>query len=180
MVLGDYVILQQVMRHEFTIDRFIASHQMQAGLTKMNHQLRLFVEVNLKQQNLFSIFFKSNGCVPIHAVDENKTIDHNYFIENCLKSVVKITWKQRKSDTKCIKLLDDNARPHTHSDVINYLTEEVIIIMSHRPYSLDLAACDYWLNDEIKHNLTDQSPDEKTLARAVVSKMMKKITKEKF
>ena len=77
------------MRHGFTIDRFIASQQMQIGLAKMNHQLLSFVEANLKQQNLFSIFFKSNGSVLIHVVDEGKTIDHNYYIENYLKSVVK-------------------------------------------------------------------------------------------
>ena len=116
--------------------------------------------------NLSSIFFKSNGSVLIHSVDEDKTIDHNYYIENCLKSVVKEIWKQRKSSgRKGIKLLDDNVRPHTRSDVINYLTEEGIIIMSHRPYSFDLAPCDYWLNDHIKRNLTDQ-PDEKSLAHA--------------
>ncbi|CAF4698778.1 unnamed protein product, partial [Rotaria sp. Silwood2] len=60
----------------------------------------------------------------------------------------------------------------------NYLTEEDIIIMSHPPYSPDLAPCDYWLNDYIKRNLTDQ-PDEKSLARAV-SKVMKKVPKEEF
>ena len=130
-------------------------------------------------KNLFSIFFKSNGPVLIHAVDEGKTIDHNYYIENCLKPVVKEIWKQRKSaGTKGIKLLHDNARPHIHSDVINYLTEEGIIIMPHPPYSPDLAPCDYWLNDYIKRNLTDQ-PDEKSLARAV-SKVMKTIPKEEF
>ena len=93
---------------------------------------------------------------------------------------MKEIWKQRKSSgRKGIKLLHGNARPHTHSDVINYLTQEGIIIMSHRSYSSDLALCDYWINDDIKRNLTDQ-PDEKTSARAVVSKVMKKIPKEKF
>ena len=99
------------MRHEFTIGRFITSQQMQPGLAKMNHQLLLFIEVNLKQQqNLFSIFFKSNDSVLASAVDEDKTIDHNYYIESCLKPIVKEIWKQRKSfDRKGIKLLDDNA-----------------------------------------------------------------------
>ncbi|CAF2939662.1 unnamed protein product [Rotaria sp. Silwood2] len=70
-------------------------------------------------------------------------------------------WKQRKSaGTKGIKLLHDNARPHTHSNVINYLTEEGIIIMPHPPYSPDLAPCDYWLNDYIRHHLTDQANEK--------------------
>ncbi|CAF1032838.1 unnamed protein product, partial [Didymodactylos carnosus] len=107
-------------------------------------------------KTLFSIFFKSNGPVLIHAVDP----------------VRKEIWKQRKSaGTKGIKLLQDNARSHIHSDVINYLTEEGIIIMSHPPYSPGIAPCDYWLNAYIKRNLTDQL-DEKPLARAV-SKIVK-------
>ena len=130
-------------------------------------------------KTLFSIFFKSNGPVLIHAVDEGKTIDNNYYIENCLTPVVKEIWKQRKaSGTKGIKLLQDNARPHTHSNVINYLTEEGIHIMPHPPYSPDLAPCDYWLNDYIKRNLTDQT-NEKSLARAV-SKVVKNIPEEEF
>ena len=85
-----------------------------------------------------SIFFKSNGPVLIHCVDEGKTIDHNYYIENCLKPVVKEIQKQRRSaGTKGVKLLEDNARTHIHSDVINYLTEEGTNAMAHSPYSPD-------------------------------------------
>ena len=40
-------------------------------------------------KNVFSIFFKSNGAILIHSVDKGKTIDHNYYIENYLKPVVK-------------------------------------------------------------------------------------------
>jgi len=45
-------------------------------------------------------------------------------------------------------------------------------------YSSDLAPCNYWLNDYIKSNLTDQ-PDEKSVARAV-SKVVKNIPEEEF
>ena len=63
-------------------------------------------------------------------------------------------------------MFDDNVRPDTHSDVMNYLIEEGFIIMSHRSYSSDVAPCDYWLNEYIKRNLTDQ-PNEKSLTCAV-------------
>ncbi|CAF5012570.1 unnamed protein product, partial [Rotaria socialis] len=93
------------------------------------------------------------------------------------KPVVKEIWKQRKSNgTKGRKWLHDIASPHRHSDVINYLTQEGINIIPHPPYSRDLAPCDYWLNDYIKQNLTDQ-PDEKSLAHAV-SKLIKNIPEE--
>ena len=51
-------------------------------------------------------------------------------------------------------------------------------MMSHLRYSPDLVPCDYWLNDYIKRNLTDQT-DEKSVARTV-SKAMKTIPKEEF
>ncbi len=44
--------------------------------------------------------------------------------------------------------------------------------MPHPPYSPDLAPCDYWLNDYIKLNLTDQT-NEKSLARAVFQGVQK-------
>ena len=51
--------------------------------------------------------------------------------------------KRWSNGTKGIKLLDDNAGAHRHSDVINYLTEKGINIMAHPPYSPDLTPCDY-------------------------------------
>ena len=71
----------------------------------------------------------------MHCLDEGKTLDHTYYIENCLKTVVKETWKQRRlAGTKGIKLLEDN---YIHSDVINHLTEEGINTMPYPPISPD-------------------------------------------
>ena len=83
-------------------------------------------------------------------------MDHDHYVENGFKLVVKGIRKQRKlSGTEDVKLLHDNARPHTHSHVINYLTKEGIVIMLHPPHSPSFAPCDYWLNNCIKWNLTD-------------------------
>ena len=57
-------------------------------------------------------------------------------------------------------MLEDNARPHIHSDVISYLTEEGINIIAYLQYSPDLVPCDYRLNDYMKRNFIDQ-PNEK-------------------
>ena len=74
----------------------------------------------------------------MHYVDEGMMMDHNYYIENCLKSVIKEIWKQRRSaGTKGIKLLEDNAEARMRSAVINYLAEEDINIMAHPAYLPD-------------------------------------------
>ena len=103
-------------------------------------------------KNFFSIFFKSNDPVLIHCVDEGKTRDYNCYIENCLKPVVNEICKQRRlAGTKGIKLLEDNARVHIHSDVINYLTEGGINMMANPRYSSDFIWCDYWVNKVLKN-----------------------------
>ena len=81
---------------------------------------------------------KRNDLVLIHCVDEDKTIYHNYYIENCLKRVAKEIRKQRRSaGTKGMKLLEDNAQLHIHSDISNYLTEADINIIPYPPYLPD-------------------------------------------
>ena len=59
-----------------------------------------------------------------------------------------------------MKLVEDNARVHIHSDVINCLKEEGINIMAHPLYSPGLALGDYWLNDYVKRNLIDEANEK--------------------
>ena len=40
---------------------------------------------------------------PTHCVVEDKTMNHNYYIEDCFKSVVKEMWEQRRSAGKLQK-----------------------------------------------------------------------------
>ena len=67
-----------------------------------------------EKKNLFCIFFRATGPVLSHCVRLQKSITSDYYIENCLETIVKAIMKQkRKSGTKNLKLLDDNTRPHT-------------------------------------------------------------------
>ena len=92
------------MNRRFTIDRFITSQRTQTGLPESQSQTTVVHRNKFEAKTLFSIFFKSNGSVLVHNVDEGKTIDHNYYVESCLKAVVKEIWKQRMSaGTKGIK-----------------------------------------------------------------------------
>lgn len=118
---------------------------------------------------LFSIFFRSNGALVVHSVEQGQTIDRFYYINNCLKAVVKEIKLQRPLSGTCgMKLLQDHARPHVTKEVEDYLKQEHITLMPHAPYSPDLSPCDYWLNDYIKRNLADQT-DAKALHKAVAN-----------
>ncbi|CAF1392730.1 unnamed protein product [Rotaria sordida] len=122
-------------------------------------------------KTLLSIFFKPNGPVFIHHLERGQTIDHQYYINNCLRPLVDEIKRQRPSyGTRGIKIHYDNARPHVHEDVSSYLESEHLTIIPHPPNSPDLSPCDFWLFDLIKRNLTDQS-DSQSLYDAVVNFM---------
>ncbi|CAF3142115.1 unnamed protein product [Rotaria sp. Silwood2] len=129
-------------------------------------------------RTLFCLFFKSTGPLLIHKVDKGKTIDHDYYIDNCLIPVINEIRKKEKSSRTTLKILHDNGPPHAHQDVVDYLTEECIEIIPHPPYSPDLAPCDFWLNDYIKNKLTDHT-NEESLAEEV-SAIMKNIPINEF
>ena len=128
---------------------------------------------------LYSIFLKSTGPLLIHAVRKGQTVDRFYYIDHCLKGVIKELNKQRPSSgLKNMKLLHDNVKVHNHEDVLEYLKEEGLNLLPHPRYSPDLAPCDYWLNDYLKRNLTDQT-DEKSLLKAV-TKILNEIPKDEY
>jgi len=102
-------------------------------------------------KTMVSVFFRSTGYVLVHAVDKATTIDHNYYINNCLGPAFDQVCRQRKcSGLRGMKLLHDNARPHVHSNTRNFVKSSGIIEIDHPPYSPDLAPCDFWLFDYLK------------------------------
>ncbi len=115
----------------------------------------------------------------MHALAKGQTVDHSYYIDNCLKPVAKVLWEQRpKTGLKGLKLLHDNARPHTKEEVTDYIKAQGVQLMPHPPYSPDLAPYDFWLNDYIKRHLEDQT-DEDSLFKAVV-KVLRSIPEKEY
>ncbi|CAF3823307.1 unnamed protein product [Rotaria sp. Silwood1] len=130
-------------------------------------------------KTLMSIFFKSTGPVFIHHVEGGQTINHRYYIDNCLEPLIDNIKRQRPTcGVQGIKLHYDNGRPHVHKEVTNYLESEGITIIKHPPYSPDLAPCGFWLFDFIKQNIPDQS-DSQSLHQAV-SDFMNSLSKEEY
>jgi len=128
---------------------------------------------------LYCFFFRASGWVALHALDKGQTLDHEYYIDNCLSLVVKAVRKDRSnSGMRGLSLLHDNAKPHASSKVLDYLRGEGFQLMPHPPYSPDLAPCDFWLNAYIKRKLTDQE-DEVSLFKSV-TELLDNIPKEEF
>ena len=104
-----------------------------------------------EKKSMICVFFKSSGPLMVNVLEKGKTIDNRYYIENCLKPLFRTLESQRPvTGFKGIRLLHDNARPHIHANVHNFLQEKGIKLIDHPPYSPDLAPSDFWLFDEIK------------------------------
>ena len=89
MVPGDYVVLLQVMRRGFTIGQLVTNPSTQVSLLKASKPITITCRGRFEPKTLFSIFYKSNGPILIHAIDKERTVYHDYYIQNCLKPVVK-------------------------------------------------------------------------------------------
>jgi hypothetical protein len=123
-----------VTSHEFIMNKLVEKHRVLPG-----HQFGgtppIVVRHNrFAPEALFCIFFKTTGPVLIHHVDQGETIDHHYYIDNCLEPLIEEIRKERpKSGTHAIQLHHDNARSYVHKDVSNYLESEGIKIIRHPP-----------------------------------------------
>ncbi|CAF4282692.1 unnamed protein product, partial [Rotaria sordida] len=121
----------------------------------------------------------STGPVLIHSVKCGQTIDHQYYINNCLRPIIdEIKSQQPSLGIQSIKLHPDKGKSHIHEDVVSYLQSEDVIIMPPPSNSPDLAPCYFWLFDLIKQNLGDQD-DSESLHEAVI-KFMKSLKKEEY
>jgi len=82
------------------------------------------------------------------------------------------------SGLRNIRFLHDNARPHVHSNVRNYLQEKGIKLIDHPPYSPDSALSDFWLFDEIKRRLPVQITEENLYGR--VTQILESIPRQEY
>ena len=132
-----------------------------------------------KPKTMVCIFFRTIGVELITYMERHKTIDHQSYIDYCLKPLVSTLKHQRKAcGTKNLKFHHDNARPHIHQAVITYLNEQNFTIMNHPAYSPDLAPSDFWLFDYIKQRLDDH-PSAISLVRQITG-IVESIPKEEY
>ena len=122
-----------------TTSRSAENHQVLRGLREVIPYLQWFDSV-FSPKTLFSISFKSTSPAFIHYVERRQTINHQYYIDYCLKPLINNIRKQRPlCGVHGIKLHYDNGQPYVHKDVPNYFESKGITIIPHPPNSSDLS-----------------------------------------
>ena len=98
-------------------------------------------------------------------MESGVTIDHQVYINDCLNPIIQEVQSQRPSQgVRDMLLLHDNARPHVHSNVHNFLQSKGLAEIDHPPYSPDLAHYQGFIKERL-----DDEPCAETLAISVTN-----------
>ncbi|KAI6649969.1 Transposase [Oopsacas minuta] len=104
-----------------------------------------------KPKIMYTIFLSSHGIVLQLPCESGKAVTATFFTEQVLPNLIKTIEKYRpKTETRGMKILIDNASSHTTKLTKNLLDVEGLELLPQRPYSPDLAPCDFWLLPKLK------------------------------
>ena len=121
--------------------------------------------------------FDSTGMIYMHWVPTGQTVNKEYYVEVLSEFRKRFCWKRPalfKSGQWHFH--QDNAPVHNSILVTDYLTKMGIKTVPHRPYSPELAPCDFWLFPKLRgcHYETIEEMKE------AVTKVIDMLTQEDF
>ena len=68
-------------------------------------------------------------------LDKGQTIDNQFYIKDCLSSMIEEVERQRPSyEVRYMLILHDNAIPYIHSNVVNFVISKGMKIIDQPPY----------------------------------------------
>ena len=105
---------------------------------------------------MVAAFFCKTGPVAIIPLEDRRTVNADWYINCCLHKAIE-AWSSRRSNTGIRGLLlhHDNASAHTAAKTLDFLAEDSVQLVSHPPYSPDLAPCDFFLFPTLKENIRE-------------------------
>ena len=120
----------------------------------LKHAKRPSKQTLTAKKVLEPIFFGNSGPLLEIAVPKRRGVSGSIYKYMVLKKLqTKITNRNEKRPKTCLQhvhLLHDNALGHKSSTVAQFLTSEKVSVLSHPPYSPDLALCGFFLFPRLK------------------------------
>ena len=103
---------------------------------------------------MIACFFAKFGHVATIPLEDRKTVTADWYVNHCLPKVFQVWCKRRTRTGVCGLLLHrDNASAHTAAVTLDFLAAGNIHLVTHQPYSPDLAPCDWFLFPSVKRQL---------------------------
>ncbi|XP_011049295.1 PREDICTED: histone-lysine N-methyltransferase SETMAR-like [Acromyrmex echinatior] len=112
-----------------------------------------FKVVKSVKKIMVSLFWDQKGILLIDFLPQGATINAERYCETLKKLRRAIQNKRRGMLTAGVSLLHDNARPHVAASTTALLNQFSWDVLTHPPYSPDLAPSDYHLFTKLKESL---------------------------
>ena len=98
--------------------------------------------------------FGGTGHVATVPLDDRRTVNGTWYVNHCIPQVID-AWQSKHPRSELQRLLwhHDNASAYTAAQTMDIFMHNSIQLVTHPPYSPDLAACDFLLFPTVKENL---------------------------
>ena len=107
-------------------------------------------------------FFAKFGHVATMRLEDRKTVTADWYVNQCLPKIFQ-AWCFRG-----LLLHHDNASAHTAAVTLDFLAACDAQLVTHPPYSPDLAPCDWFLFPSVKRQLKGKQFQNAEDARAFI------------
>jgi histone-lysine N-methyltransferase SETMAR len=105
-------------------------------------------------KKMVATFFMVSGHNTTIPLEDRKTVNAEWYTTKCLPYVFeKIIEKRPKTGIRGLLFHHDNASAHTANRTLDFLETNKVRLLTHPPYSPDLAPCDFFLFPYIKNLL---------------------------
>jgi len=132
-------------------------------------------------KRMVAVFFRKSGLVAVVPLKERRTVNSDWYTTVCLPKVFQELRNQRlRTGTRGILLHHDNASAHTAAATLDFLAAENVQLVTHPPYSPDLAPCDFWLFPKVKEQLRGRRFESDSDALAALETALEGLEKQSF
>ena len=115
---------------------------------------RKFKQTQSAGKVMATVFWDRNGVLLVDFMETGTTINAERYCETLRKLRRAIQNRRRGMLSKGVSILHDNARPHAARQTVAQLQQFGWNIITHPPYSPDLAPSDYHLFPKLKEHLS--------------------------
>ena len=119
-----------------------------------------------------TVFWDRKGVLLVDFMANGNTINADRCCETLKKLRRAIQNRRRGMPTKGLCLLHDNARPHVARQTVALLGQFGWDIITHPPYSPDLAPCDYHLFPKLKEHLAGRRFSDNDEVKVAVQRFL--------
>ena len=119
------------------------------------------VRAGCTSKQIIACFFGKTGHVAIASLEQRRTVNSEWYTTICWPVVLQEI--RKTNHRRLITLHDDNASSHTSAQTTAFLSSQNIDLVSHPPYSPDLAQNEFFLFLYVKNKIRGQgfsTPEE--------------------